>query len=62
MNKRESEEVRVMERRIVSKEAVKRSVVRSTKASAQLERRTVPAGFVRSERVERFLAERRQRG
>lgn len=51
-----------MERRVVSKEAVKRSVVRSTKASAQLERRTVPAGFVRSERVERFLAHRRQRG
>ncbi len=51
-----------MERRVVSKQAVKRSVVRSTKASAQLERRTVPAGFVRSKRVERFLAERHQRG
>ncbi len=47
-----------MERRVVNKEAVKRSVVRSTKASAQLERRTVPAGYVRSERVERFLADR----
>lgn len=51
-----------MERRVVNKEAVKQSAIRSTKASAQLERRTVPAGFVRSERVERFLAERRQQG
>jgi hypothetical protein len=51
-----------MERRIANTEAVKRSVERSTKASAQLERRDVPAGFVRSERVERFLLERRQRG
>ncbi len=51
-----------MERRLVDEEAVQRAVVRSTKASAQLERRTVPAGFVRSEGVERFLAERRQRG
>lgn len=51
-----------MERRVVSQEAVKRSVVRSTKASAQLERRTVPAGYVRSARIEQYLAERRQRG
>jgi hypothetical protein len=47
--------------RIVTKEVVKRFAVRSTKASAQLERRAVPAGYVRSERVERFLAERLQR-
>jgi hypothetical protein len=51
-----------MKRRVVDKEAVKRAVVRSAKASAELERRTVPAGFIRSERVERFLADRRQRG
>ena len=51
-----------MERRAVNKKAVQRSVIRSTKASAQLERRIVSTGFVRSERVERFLAERRQRG
>lgn len=50
-----------MERRVVSRDAVKRFAVRSTKTSAQLERRTVPAGYVRSERIERFLAERRQR-
>ena len=51
-----------MKRRVVDKEAVKRAVGRSTKASAELERRTVPAGFIRSERVERFLVNRRQRG
>lgn len=51
-----------MERRIVNKKAIQHAVVRSTKASAEIERRTLPVGFVRSERVERFLAERRQRG
>lgn len=55
-------EVQTMERRVVKIDAVRRSVMRSTKASAQLEGRAVPAGFVRSERVERFLEERRQRG
>ena len=50
-----------MERRNVSKEALKRAVARSTKASAQIARRSLPAGYVRSARVERFLAERRQR-
>lgn len=50
-----------MDRRTVSKEAVKRFAIRSTQESAKLERRTVPVGHVRSERVERFLAERRQR-
>lgn len=55
------EEIRVMKRRVVSKAAVKRAAVRSTKASAKLERRVVPATFVREARVERFLADRRQR-
>lgn len=55
-------EVRAVERRTVTKETVKQFAIRSTKESAELERRTVPAGHVRSERVERFLAERRQRG
>ena len=32
---------------------------RSAKASAELERRGVPAGYVRSEKVDRFLAARR---
>ena len=49
-----------MERRVVGNEVVKRFAVRSTKASARLERRSVPEGFVRSKRVEQFLAERRQ--
>ncbi|MFC4375124.1 hypothetical protein ACFO5K_13560 [Nocardia halotolerans] len=48
-----------MKRRAVSKEAVKRVVVRSTKASAQLENRVVPAGYKRSARVESFLVKRR---
>ena len=50
-----------MERRVVNKEAVKRFAVQSTKASAHLERRNVPAGYVRSDKVERFLAERQHR-
>lgn len=50
-----------MKRRIVSKGTIKRFAVQSTKESAKLERRGVPAEHVRSERVQRFLAERRQR-
>jgi hypothetical protein len=50
-----------VERRIVNKESVKRFAVQSTKASAQLERRSVPAGYIRSTKVERFLAERQPR-
>jgi len=43
---------------MVTKDAVKRFAVRSTRASAQLERRAVPAGYVRSAQVEQILAER----
>lgn len=50
-----------MGRRVVNREALKRSVARSAEASARIEGRVVPKGYVRSERVERFLAERRQR-
>jgi len=50
-----------MERRVVTKDVVKRFAVRSTKASAKLERRVVPASFVRSASVARFLAERQSR-
>jgi len=50
-----------VERRVVNKETVKRFAVQSTKASAQIERRSVPAGYVRSPKVERFLAERQHR-
>ncbi len=49
-----------VQRRTVTKQTVKQFAIRSTKESAKLERRAVPAGHVRSERVERFLAERRQ--
>lgn len=47
-----------MVRRVVSKDAVKRWAIRSTKASAKLERQVVPAGYKRPPKVERFLAER----
>ena len=50
-----------MDRRVVNKEAVERFAARSTKASAALERRTVPDGFVRSVKVQKFLNDRRPR-
>lgn len=53
------EGVGVVAGRSVTKDAVRRSALRSTRASAQLERRTVPPGFVRSEAVRLFLAQRR---
>jgi hypothetical protein len=53
------EEVGSVGRGTVTKEAVRRFAVRSTKSSASLERRSVPAGFERSDRVERYLAKRR---
>ncbi|WP_189349568.1 hypothetical protein [Zhihengliuella salsuginis] len=60
------EEVMEMKRQVVNKKpvsakAIKTIVSRSTKASAHLEHRSVPEGFVRSEQAERFLAERRRR-
>jgi hypothetical protein len=65
-----------MQRRTVKKAAVKKSVVkktsvnkavvkkvaaRATKASAKLENRAVPAGYVRPASVKRLLAERQTR-
>lgn len=50
-----------MEHRTITKETMKQFAIRSTKESAKLEHRVVPTGHVRSERVERFLDERRQR-
>lgn len=47
--------------RTVNVAAVRRTAVRVAKDSARLERRVVPEGFVRSERVERYLAARRAR-
>jgi len=45
----------------VTKEAVKRFAKRSTLASAALERRAVPAGYVRSARVVEVLARRQSK-
>jgi hypothetical protein len=49
-----------VDRPVVTKEEIRRAAQRSAKASARLEGRTVPKGFVRSPRVERRLAERRE--
>lgn len=45
-------------RRVVDRQALERAADRATRDSARLEGRDVPVGFVRSARVERFLAER----
>jgi hypothetical protein len=44
-----------MGRKDISTDARRRLVARSTKASARLERRVVPAGHVRSAKVETFV-------
>jgi hypothetical protein len=49
-----------MKRKNVIRAALHRAALRSAKASAELERRGVPAGYVRSEKVNRFLAARHQ--
>ncbi|MDJ1371884.1 hypothetical protein C7K25_10980 [Gulosibacter molinativorax] len=56
------QEVADVKKRLVDKEAVRRAALRSTRASASLERRDVPVTFVRSEKTERYLAERRRLG
>lgn len=43
----------------MTKEAVRRSAIRSTRESAAIGDRIIPVGYVRSIHVERFLAERR---
>lgn len=50
-----------MKRKNVTREALHRAALRSTRASAALENRSVPVGVTRSERVERFLVARKQR-
>lgn len=42
----------------VNRDALRRAVEKSTRSSAALERRSVPAGHVRSEKAARFLAAR----
>lgn len=50
-----------MKRKNVTAEALRRSAIRSARTSAALENRAVPADKPRSERVERFLADRKQK-
>lgn len=50
-----------MDRRNVTAEAIKRAATRSTKASAAIEGRSLPAGYVRTAKVQRFLDERQPR-
>jgi hypothetical protein len=46
---------------VVKKTVVKKVAARATKASAKLENRAVPAGYVRPASVKRLLAERQTR-
>lgn len=46
-----------MKKRTIDRVVIKRAAERATKQSAALERRDVPAGYVRSEETERYLAE-----
>jgi hypothetical protein len=50
-----------MDRRVVDKNAVRRSAERSTRASNKLEGRVIPQEFVRSPKVEKFVAARTRR-
>lgn len=43
---------------VVKEVAVKKAVARATKASAKLENREVPAGYVRPAAVARYIASR----
>jgi len=45
-----------MTKQTMTAEARRRFIMRSTKASARLEQRVVPADHVRSEKVEQFVA------
>ncbi|GAA2231637.1 hypothetical protein N1031_07890 [Herbiconiux moechotypicola] len=49
-----------MKRKNVTLDALRRAALRAARDSATLENRSVPVGTVRSERVERFLAARKQ--
>lgn len=44
-----------MNKKTISAKARRQVVARSTKASARLERRVVPAGHVRSAKAEKFV-------
>lgn len=49
-----------MKRKDITREAIRRSSERAAAASAALENRSVPFGYVRTERVERLLEARKQ--
>ena len=50
-----------VERREVSQKVIVESVARSTKASARLESRVVPPGYVRTEAAAKFIETRKSR-
>lgn len=50
-----------MKRKNVTMDVLCRIAMRSTRASAALENRAIPEDMVRSDRVELFLARRRQK-
>lgn len=50
-----------MEKQTISANARRQFIMRSTKASARLERRVVPADHVRSAKVEEFVESLRTR-
>jgi hypothetical protein len=52
---------RLVKKAPVKKTPVKKVAARATKASAKLENRVVPAGYVRPASVKRLLAERQTR-
>lgn len=52
---------KAVEKTSVKKAVVKKVAARATKASAKLENRAVPAGYVRPASVKRLLAERQTR-
>ncbi|MFT4163759.1 MAG: hypothetical protein QM650_00780 [Microlunatus sp.] len=51
-----------MNKKTVSTKARRQFVARSTKASARLERRVVPADHVRSTKVQKFVESLRAKG
>lgn len=54
------QEATTMKRKDITREAIRRSSVRAAAASVAIENRAVPVGYVRTERVERLLAARKQ--
>lgn len=49
-----------MERKAVPAATLHKAAVRSTRASARLERREVPEGFRRTQQVQSFVAKRQK--